>query len=468
MKNKGCGMENIQIDSLFGTASAKCPNCSANIFYNEKAGKLICDMCGGLFDPESLAPLGMIERRDTDAAGEEEDNKQEFVCDSCGAAVVTDYNTAATFCAFCGSPTLIKKRLSKCFRPDLIIPFKVSKEEAISNFLDWAKTHKGVPKKFTSKAVLSKITGYYVPFWLIDACCVTNVGGTGQKRQGELIENYSIDRTLMYNVRRVPFDGCKKISNTLMEAIEPFDYSEIRDYNDMYLPGFFAQRYDLSAIDMFDLIRIRLDNYAEDIVKRVSANEYDEFKAVNSVGSHSADYKQVYAMMPVWFLNIEYEGDIYGIAVNGQTGKASGSLPINKRQVHTHALTGILIDVLKYFVLTLIPAALVWIAMVCLTGNSAASSFYLLLFLIFWVVESLLGLLFFVPFLKKKFADKSFYESVTIDKAPEIDQYVDLKTNFKMDNRDKLLYSTDKFYDDHSKSVARAPLSERILNIIFK
>ena len=461
-------MENIQIDSLFGTASAKCPNCSANIFYNEKAGKLVCDMCGGLFDPENLAPLGMIERRDTDVAGEEEDNKQEFICDSCGAAVVTDYNTAATFCAFCGSPTLIKKRLSKCFRPDLIIPFKVSKEEAIANYLEWAKTHKGVPKKFTSEAVLSKITGYYVPFWLIDASCVTKVGGTGQKKQGELIQNYSIDRTLMYNVRRVPFDGCRKISNTLMEAIEPFDYSEMKDYNDMYLQGFFAQRYDLSAIDMFDLIRIRLDNYAEDIVKHLSAHEYDDFKAVNAIGSHSADYKQVYAMMPVWFLNIEYEGSTYGIAVNGQTGKASGSLPINKRKVHVHALTALIIDILKYIVLSLIPAALVLIAMIFLTGNVASSTFYLILFLIFWALESLLGLLFFVPFLKNKFADRSFYESVTIDTAPDIEQYVDMKSSFKMDKRDIFLYSTDKYSDDYSKKLGRASLAERILNIIFK
>ena len=214
-----------QADRYQGTGSAKCPNCAANIFYNEKLSKLICSMCGGLFDPSSLKPVGRIENRDTEESGEQEDNKQEFICDSCGAAVVTDYNTAATFCAFCGSPTLIKRRLSKCFRPDVIIPFKVSKEEAIDNYLEWAKTHKGIPKKFVSESVLEKITGYYIPFWLIDADCKAEVTGTGQKFHGQDIENFKIDRTLVYKVTRVPFDGCKKIANTLMEAIEPFDCS---------------------------------------------------------------------------------------------------------------------------------------------------------------------------------------------------------------------------------------------------
>ena len=454
---------------MFATASPKCPNCSANIFYNEKAGKLVCNMCGSLFAPESLKPLGRIETRDTADAGAEEDNKQEFVCDSCGATVVTDYNTAATFCAFCGSPTLIKKRLSKCFRPDLIIPFKVSKEEAIENYLKWAKTNKGIPKKFTSEAVLSKITGYYIPFWLLDADCVSDVNGTGQKLSGENIANYAIDRTITFKVRRVPFDGCKKISNTLMEAIEPFDYSELKDYNDMYLPGFFAQRYDLSAIDMIDLIRIRFDNYATGIVKRFSANEYSKFKAVSSLNSYSENYEQKYALMPVWFLNIEYEGSTYGIAVNGQTGKASGSLPINKKLVNLRAFGSVMKDVIKILGIILLLSALVTAAVMFLTPGKTTDMFYLLLFLLFWVIVSGLIIVLLIPYFKNKFSYNSFHESVTIDKAPEIDAYVDLSEKLKMENRDTFMYMSSK--DDEKKSAnseKKPPLSDRMLNDIFR
>ena len=39
-----------------GTESVKCPNCGANIFYNEKVGKVVCHMCGGLYETKSLKP----------------------------------------------------------------------------------------------------------------------------------------------------------------------------------------------------------------------------------------------------------------------------------------------------------------------------------------------------------------------------------------------------------------------------
>ena len=280
--------------------------------------------------------------------------------------------------------------------------------------------------------------------------------------------NYAIDRTVVYHVRRVPFDGCKKISNTLMEAIEPFNYSEMRDYNDMYLPGYFAQRYDLSAIDMIDIIRIRFDNYAEGIVKRLSATEYDQFKTVGVKGSYSENYQQVYALMPVWFLNIEYDGSTYGIAVNGQTGKASGSLPVNKKRVHMHALGSVVLDVLKFMAITLVISIVASTIMFILTSGREANTLYWIMVLVLFIIENISGLLFLVPHINKKFRDNSFYESVTIDKAPNIDEYVDLKTNFRMDNRDSFTYMSTKKDVQYMKEFEKVPLSEKLMKSIFK
>ena len=448
---------------LSGEISSTSQPVSILVFFGLAMQVSLCSQEGG-----RSPAISIIEIRDIGDAGEDEDNKQEFVCDSCGATVITDYNTSATFCAFCGSPTLINRRLSRCFRPDLIIPFKVSKEEAIENYLKWTQTHKGIPKKFTSESVLSKITGYYIPFWLLDADCVTDVSGTGQKYQGENVANYAIDRTVVYHVRRVPFDGCKKISNTLMEAIEPFNYSEMRDYNDMYLPGYFAQRYDLSAIDMIDIIRIRFDNYAEGIVKRLSATEYDQFKTVGVKGSYSENYQQVYALMPVWFLNIEYDGSTYGIAVNGQTGKASGSLPVNKKRVHMHALGSVVLDVLKFMAITLVISIVASTIMFILTSGREANTLYWIMVLVLFIIENISGLLFLVPHINKKFRDNSFYESVTNDKAPNIDEYVDLKTNFRMDNRDSFTYMSTKKDVQYMKEFEKVPLSEKLMKSIFK
>ena len=470
---------NNEIDSFFETGSAKCPNCGANIFFNEKFGRLVCNMCGGIYEPESLRPLGRIENRDTEEAGEEEDNKQEFVCDSCGAAVVTDYNTAATFCAFCGSPTLIKRRLSKSFRPDYIIPFKVSKEEAIEKYLKWARTNKGIPKEFLSEAALTKITGYYIPFWLIDADCNALVGGSGQVSEQEVIANFIIDRKIKFQVKRVPFDGCKKISNTLMEAIEPFDYSELKVYNDMYLPGFYAQRYDTSALDMLDLIKIRIDTYAEGLVKHFSTGQYEKV-SVGATGSFSENFSQSYALMPVWFLNIKYDGINYGIAVNGQTGEASGNLPISKGRVRTHSALEVLKNVLKYLLITLIPSLIVTIPAVIgvvatgaeedyrASGGYGPVPFVVLSGLIVWTMFSVFGLKIFIPFIRNKYRNTRFNESVTIDKAPGVEEYIDLKSKIDMENYDRFSHMSTRPENEDRDDPARENLFTLLLSKIFK
>ena len=454
-----------------GTESVKCPNCAANIFYNEQVGKLVCHMCGGLYEPKSLRPLGRIENRDVDKAGDKEGNKNEFVCDSCGAAVVTDYNTAATFCAFCGSPTLIKRRLSKSFRPDYIIPFTVSKEEAIENFKKWAKTHKGIPKEFVSDATLTKITGYYVPFWLINADCNAEVGGLGQTAEA----HFNIDRRIKFRVRKVPFDGCKKIPNTLMEAIEPFDFDKLEEYNDMYLPGFYAQRYDMSALDMIDLIKIRIDTYAAGLVKHFTTNEYDKV-SVGATGSFSENFSQNYALLPVWFLNVKYEGANYGIAVNGQTGEASGNLPIKKSRVYLHSFQTLFKYILKYLVVTSVFGLVFSVPSIAGLLDSDFGpdniaygiGFCLMWFLVAWTLFSLFGLTVFIPFAVREFRSKRFNESVTLDKAPEVEHYIDYNGKFEMEKNDSFAFCATSEEDEHSRKNKSNNLLTLVLKMIFK
>ena len=424
-----------------GSSSAKCPNCSSNIFFNEKIGRLVCNFCGGIYIPETLAPTGSIENRDTEDAGEEENNKQEFICDSCGAAVVTDYNTSATFCAFCGSPTLIKRRLSRQFRPDVIIPFKVSKEEAIKNYSEWVKTHPGVPKEFRDSSTLDKITGFYVPFWLIDADCTTMINGSGEADGGaddRRVAHFTIDREVDFKMKRVPFDGCKKISNLLMEAIEPFDYSDLVPYNDMYLPGFYAQRYDTSALDMLDLIGIRFDSYAMNLVRRFAASEYSGIE-VSSRGSYAENFSQLYALLPVWFLNVKYKGLTYGLAVNGQTGEASGNLPISKWSIFKHSLLKAGKLVLPYILFMLILSTLVSFVFKPLGWEYFWSSM-----LIVNAILALGGAFIFWPLVVARYLDKKHEESMTLDPAPGLEEYIDYKNGFNMRKNDRLAFMTSR------------------------
>lgn len=432
------------------TAHVMCPTCAGSLLFDANLEKLACKNCGNLYMPNSLENVGMMDTRDLKEASEEESGKIEFVCDNCGARVVTDDNTAATFCAFCGSFALIKRRLDREFRPDYIIPFKVTKEEAKKKFYEWAKKNKYVPRNFIDEESLEKITGIYVPFWLIDADCHTILGGSGSLIEGNTKFVFTVDREIDFKVRKVPFDGSKKIRNMLMEAVEPFDYSELEPFSSFYLPGYYAQRYDESALDMTQRISSRIDSYARQLGKFITVGEYNE-TSLTTTGSFSTNFKQAYALFPVWFLKYKYKGLPYDFAVNGQTGEAAGDLPVS--EVKRKARIGL--EVAKWSAL---PLAAIVGCIVLLSFIMKHSPGMLLNFL--YIVAYAFALIFPLSgYAIYKIKNISFMTTNPIDSAPPIDQYVDFSSKTNMVKNDKMGFAT---------TVEKGPQEGSLLDVLNK
>ena len=59
------------------------------------------------------------------------------------------------------------------------------------------------------------------------------------------------------------------------------------------------------------------------------AGIYDEKSVLRSQHRYAAKTSK-YAMLPVWLLNVDYTGEKYTFAVNGETGEAVGKLPLSK------------------------------------------------------------------------------------------------------------------------------------------
>ena len=342
------GNTNSEIES-FSTGSTKCPNCASNLIFDTDHGACLCRNCGGVFDPESLDKVGSFGvsglEKDYDGTievSEEDESRVEIICDSCGAQIVTEKNTSATFCAFCGSPAIVTRRLSREFKPDYIIPFKFDKDKAISIFEEYCAGIEHLPKDFNSKTVMEKMTGIYVPTWIISTDVevdLKGIGYTGKMADDVHERNFSDSvnntrRTIYgrvnFRLKDVPFDGEKNIPNRLMAAAEPFDYSELAGFRAEYLQGFFAEKYDEQPLDMTDVIYKRLDKYALSVCEMLNFG-FDSFlpETSGSVTKYrNQDIK--YALLPVWFLNLSYNGKRYQYIVNGQTGKVSGEFPYAK------------------------------------------------------------------------------------------------------------------------------------------
>ena len=328
--------------AIWDTAATKalnCPTCGDALKFDSAIKASVCRSCGNVYEAGTLNITGKLKFVDVDEASEEEENKREYVCGSCGATVVTNENTALTYCAFCGSPSVMGRRLVKEFRPDYIIPFKVEKDKAVKIFTDWVKNgNKYTPGDLLSQKTIKKITGLYVPFWLINADCYANIAGLGYVQDDPTQRAvFNVKRKVLFKVKNVPFDGAFKISNFLMNSIEPFDFDDLVEYDDIYLPGYYADRYDKNALDLTEVIDIRISQYAAEAGKlAVRSKLGDEYKVYNTIDADTSEsyiknLSQRYALLPIWFLNYEYKGESYQIAINGQTGKIDGELPATKK-----------------------------------------------------------------------------------------------------------------------------------------
>lgn len=324
----------------------KCPCCNAGLAFDGDTQQLTCEYCDNTFDIETVraynesAVQESTEEVKWDAVPHQEWNQEEqahmraFQCPSCGGEILTDETTAATFCPYCGNPTIMPGRLSGGLKPDAVLPFKTSKEDAKAAFLKLCKGKPLLPKLFTQEQQLEKITGIYVPFWLYD--CSGDLDGSYKATRVHHWSDsrYHYTKTDHFLLRRaadavftgIPMDGSSKMEDTFMESIEPYDYGELVDFDTAYLSGFFADKYDVPSEAGEERIRQRVGSSLDDLVQ-------SSFLGYATVVPTSRQLKikqgkARYVLLPVWMLNTRYQDKLYTFAMNGQTGKMTGAFPI--------------------------------------------------------------------------------------------------------------------------------------------
>ncbi len=336
-------------DSPFSGNTQKCPGCGANLLFDAETGSVRCTACGNVYDPKTMEMNGSLgienpeqEYGIGDQIDYEDRGNKEIVCNSCGSQIVTDANTAATMCPFCGSPAIVTRNLTRQFRPDAILPFSITKDKAIELYKERISSLKYVPKAFTRESTVNKITGIYVPFWLLSCDVKMDIAGwthtvidgskyydpVKQEETGKHAIDIPVDGEVEFSLKNIPFDGSRKIANKLMQACEPFDLSGLVPYNASFLTGFLAEKYDTQPKDMYEVIKKRLDNYCHDVAEKVKFEDVDAFTYNSSyTWINYKNYKIIYCLLPIWFLNVKYNDRDYRFAINGQTGEVCGVVP---------------------------------------------------------------------------------------------------------------------------------------------
>ena len=231
---------------------------------------------------------------------------------------------------------MVKSRLSGMLKPDLVIPFKLDKQAAKNALAGHLKGKRLLPKEFKSESHIEEVKGIYVPFWLFGCNAQASGRFKGTKVRFWSDSKYNYTETLHFRIFRdgnmdfagVPVDGSSKIDDTLMEALEPFDLSEAVDFKTAYLAGYLADKYDMNSDACIERANQRIKNSAQSALASTIkgyATCLPEQLSVNFTGGHVK-----YALLPVWLLNSVYKGKTYTFAMNGQTGKFIGDLPMDK------------------------------------------------------------------------------------------------------------------------------------------
>ena len=326
------------------TIQYKCPCCGGRLEFDSGLQKMKCPYCDTTFDVETLEGYDDALKQDAaddmhwDAAQQPWDDVQMgvYTCKSCGGELVCDESTAATACPFCGNPIVLTGRLSGDLKPDYVIPFKLDKKAAEAALRNHMKGKRLLPNLFRSENRISEVKGVYVPFWLFDADADAHIRYHATRIRTWSDRDYDYTETQHYAILRsgdlsfthVPVDGSSRMPDDLMESIEPFTMSDAVPFKTAYLAGYVADKYDVDAQKSIQRANERIRQSTEDAFTQ-TVTGYDSVKMENSsIQLHGGKAK--YALFPVWVLSTSWQGNNYIFAMNGQTGKFVGNLPVDK------------------------------------------------------------------------------------------------------------------------------------------
>ena len=332
----------------------KCPNCSGALPFDSVSGKMKCPYCEAEFDAEALNVWKISQEKTGEEKTEWENyskksgsgdwqlNELDMLdfneCPSCGATVVGDKNTIATCCPYCGNTNIVKARASGILKPDYVIPFKKDKAAAMQALELFQKRKPLLPSAFNTENRIEKIQAVYVPFWLYDCDVKGRITYRATRVTGWASGDYNYTKTDIYlctregelSFEKVPADGSERMDDILMDSIEPFDYNTMTDFNTAYLSGYLAEKYDVDAEQNKERVNTRIRNSVEQIFRQDVTGYATVHKTASGINLEHGTIR--YALFPVWLVSTVYKGKNYTFAMNGQSGKLSGTLPVSAKR----------------------------------------------------------------------------------------------------------------------------------------
>jgi len=331
----------------------ECPQCGApRLDYDPATGGLKCPQCG--HTQAIAASQAAVEERDlttalTDA-GKARGYGREMKavrCDACGATTQVDPAVASTLCPFCGSTQVLEQKPDpNLIRPESVIPFQLTSDQAYQNYKKWLGKGFFRPKDVLQRSGAAQIQGVYLPFWTFDAhaesrwtaesgdyyyeteryTTTENGKRVTKTRQVRKVRWYPSSGHHADDYDDVLVSGTTSGDQPMLQKIYPFETARLLPYKPDYLSGWAAEAYRIPLADAWkngqEVIRKEEHNKCD---RQVPGDTHRNLNVRTQLSQTT--YKHV--LLPVFLANYRYNTKPYHFMVNGQTGEVQGQAPID-------------------------------------------------------------------------------------------------------------------------------------------
>lgn len=326
-----------------------CSGCGGPMLFDSSSQSLKCEYCGKEDPIENSDQLPVEHDLDLTEADDPEltdwgMRTQTVRCEQCGGESLIPQIETAARCAFCGSPKVLAGEASAGIRPETMIPFQVSLDQATASFHAWKKKRWFIPNEFKRGKIVSRLTGIYIPYWTYDSETASVYSAErgdyhyrNEKRTRVVngkTETYT--ERVRYTVwRRVggqydySFDdilipASVRYDRDLLEDLGNFDLRKLTGYQPEYLSGYTAEKYSVTCQQGWQRARNSInDTLRANIREEIGG---DEIRSLN-IRTQYYDRTYKHVLLPVWNANYTYRTKPYRYMVNGQTGLVSGTVP---------------------------------------------------------------------------------------------------------------------------------------------
>ena len=351
---------------MSNASTYQCPHCAGALSFNAESGLLECAHCGTAFaEDEMQRPLPVdamaevLEAKHVKTVGQFLDNAPwevanegtaaaktavRYSCPSCGAGIIADQSTVATSCPYCGNNLLVAGIATADNIPGWIIPFSITREQAEAAMRSHFEHKWYLSQAFSAQ--VEHMQAVYVPYHLYDvyvdgwadyvAYDETGVGGAGSIKSFR-----GFKRAGHASFKGIPIDGSSKMPDAHMDAIAPFGLSEMRKFSTGYAAGYLMEVADESVeACRAQAEKLAATSFEQDMEADVLAEEHVD--GIESTVAHETHVKTVdvrSCVLPVWLMHCTWGDEQMLFAVNGETGKCVGDLPISKVRRRATVLT---------------------------------------------------------------------------------------------------------------------------------